>query len=115
MPKPKPDKIVRHELVLGRAEREMLDAAVMAIILQNGTKSVGNLVTPFTTASKEGIVLMLSALSVIGAYMKRDEAADLFIQLQKGKAGAVEWLIEQMNWELDEKLKDILSRDYSPI
>ena len=30
MPKPKPDQIVRHEIVLGRADRELLDTAVTA-------------------------------------------------------------------------------------
>ena len=31
MPKVKPDNVVRHELVLGRSERELLDTAVTAI------------------------------------------------------------------------------------
>ena len=31
MPKPKPDNIVRHEIVLGRVEREMLDTAFTAM------------------------------------------------------------------------------------
>jgi len=30
MPKPKPDQIIRHEIVLGRSERELLDGALMA-------------------------------------------------------------------------------------
>jgi hypothetical protein len=30
MPKPKPDNIVRHEIVLGRSERELLDTMVTA-------------------------------------------------------------------------------------
>ena len=30
MPKPKPDNIIRHEIVLGRADRELLDTAVTA-------------------------------------------------------------------------------------
>lgn len=30
MPKPKPDNIIRHELVLGRSERELLDTLVTA-------------------------------------------------------------------------------------
>ena len=30
MPKPKPDNIVRHEIVLGRSERELLDTLVTA-------------------------------------------------------------------------------------
>jgi len=30
MPKPKPDNIIRHEIVLGRSERELLDTLVTA-------------------------------------------------------------------------------------
>jgi len=30
MPKPKPDNIIRHEIVLGRSERELLDTVVTA-------------------------------------------------------------------------------------
>ena len=30
MPKPKPDNIIRHEIVLGRADRELLATAVTA-------------------------------------------------------------------------------------
>ena len=30
MPKPKPDSVIRHELVLGRSERELLDTLVTA-------------------------------------------------------------------------------------
>ena len=30
MPKPKPDQVIRHELVLGRSEKEMLDGFLMA-------------------------------------------------------------------------------------
>lgn len=30
MPKPKPDEVIRHEIVLGRSERELLDTLVTA-------------------------------------------------------------------------------------
>ncbi len=39
MPKPKPDRVVRHELVLGRSERDMLESVAV-------TKSIDNLVRP---------------------------------------------------------------------
>lgn len=39
MPKPKPHKIIRHELVLGRSEKEMFESVAI-------TKSVDNLVRP---------------------------------------------------------------------
>lgn len=39
MPKPKPHNIIRHELVFGRAEKEMLDTLVMS-------KAADNLVRP---------------------------------------------------------------------
>ena len=30
MPKPKPDQVIRHEIVLGRSERELIEGALVA-------------------------------------------------------------------------------------
>ena len=40
MPKPKPDQIVRHELVLGRADRELIGGAVAAYQINNISEPV---------------------------------------------------------------------------
>ena len=50
MPKPKPDNIIRHEIVLGRADRELLDTAVTA-------SSATRVLTP--------VVALVSAVSAV--------------------------------------------------
>jgi hypothetical protein len=53
MPKPKPDNIVRHEIVLGRAERELLDTATTAY-------TANRVLSPFATllSSTAGLLLV---------------------------------------------------------
>ena len=53
MPKPKPDQIVRHEIVLGRADRELLDTAVTAY-------TANRVLTPVTDmlSSTPGLLLL---------------------------------------------------------
>tara|TARA_B100000459_G_scaffold143804_1_gene105797 strand:+ start:116 stop:613 length:498 start_codon:yes stop_codon:yes gene_type:complete len=53
MPKPKPDNIVRHEIVLGRAERELLDTATTAY-------TANRVLSPFATllSSTAGVLLV---------------------------------------------------------
>ena len=53
MPKPKPDQIVRHEIVLGRADRELLDTAVTAY-------TANRVLTPITDmlSSTPGLLLL---------------------------------------------------------
>ena len=55
MPKPKPDQVVRHEIVLGRSERELVDTAVTAY-------TVNRVLTPLTTmlGSTAGLSLVLT-------------------------------------------------------
>ena len=52
MPKPKPDKVIRHEVVLGRSERDMLEPLF-------ATLSAKNLITP--------LVALLSDMSALYA------------------------------------------------
>jgi hypothetical protein len=55
MPKVKPDNVVRHELVLGRSERELLDTLTTAY-------TVNRVVTPITSllGSTTGLLLVAS-------------------------------------------------------
>ena len=57
MPKPKPDNIVRHEIVLGRAERELLDTATTAY-------TANRVLSPFATllSSTAGLLLVAGLL-----------------------------------------------------
>ncbi len=63
MPKPKPDNIVRHEIVLGRAERELLDTATTAY-------TANRVLSPFATllSSTSGL-LLIGGLAL--AYLER--------------------------------------------
>ena len=70
MPKPKPDNIVRHEVVLGRAERELLDTATTAY-------TANRVITPFTSllSSTSGLLLLSGlALAYLERYLPEDWA-----------------------------------------
>ena len=63
MPKPKPDNIVRHEIVLGRAERELLDTATTAY-------TANRIFSPFATLlSSTAGLLLVAGLGL--AYLER--------------------------------------------
>ena len=55
MPKPKPDEIVRHEIVLGRTEREILETGLYAYGFNRVTTPLTNLLS-----SKAGLLLVTS-------------------------------------------------------
>lgn len=61
MPKPKPDNIIRHEIVLGRSERELLDTIVTA---NAANKVMTPLVSLMSDAS--GMLVFLTILEVLG-------------------------------------------------
>ena len=63
MPKPKPDNIVRHEIVLGRSEREILDGVAMAF-------NANRVLTPVLgmLSSATGLLLVSTLLL---AYLER--------------------------------------------
>jgi len=63
MPKPKPDNIIRHEIVLGRAERELLDTATTAY-------TANRVLTPITDVltSPSGL---LTVAAVIGLFLDK--------------------------------------------
>ena len=62
MPKVKPDNVIRHEIVLGRSEREILDTAVTAI-------AANRVLTP--------LVALLSDVSALSAIFILLEATGL--------------------------------------
>lgn len=72
MPKPKPDQVVRHELVLGRVEREMAELAVGTMAARNIAAALGALATPLLSASVAGVGLA----ATVWAYFERDDIRD---------------------------------------
>jgi hypothetical protein len=63
MPKPKPDNIVRHEIVLGRSERELLDTATTAYTANRIMSPLSQLLS-----SNAGLLLVSGVLL---AYLER--------------------------------------------
>lgn len=62
MPKPKPDEVIRHEIVLGRAERELVRDLQMSY-------TFNRVITPFTDISAGGAVLLGSSLVLLIDYI----------------------------------------------
>jgi hypothetical protein len=63
LPKPKPDEVIRHELVLGRSERDLLETATTAF-------TVNRVLAPFATLlSSTAGVLLVAGLAL--AYLER--------------------------------------------
>lgn len=61
MPKPKPDKVIRHELVLGRSEREMIDSYFGSVQFKNIATPIVDLMNDVT-----GTITFLSLIAAIG-------------------------------------------------
>tara|TARA_Y100000401_G_scaffold15325_1_gene10412 strand:+ start:1751 stop:2245 length:495 start_codon:yes stop_codon:yes gene_type:complete len=63
MPKPKPNEVIRHELVLGRSERDLLETVTTAF-------TVNRVLAPFATIlSSTAGVLLVAGLAL--AYLER--------------------------------------------
>jgi hypothetical protein len=68
MPKPKPDNIIRHEIVLGRSERELVDTLTTAYTVNRVASPVVELMS-----SKTGLLLVLGLLlSQLEKYLPPD-------------------------------------------
>ena len=61
MPKPKPDQVIRHEIVLGRSERELIEGALVAY-------QVNKIATP-TVALLSDVSAMSIVLTALGSYL----------------------------------------------
>tara|TARA_Y100001937_G_scaffold42095_1_gene59697 strand:+ start:155 stop:547 length:393 start_codon:yes stop_codon:yes gene_type:complete len=81
MPKPKPDQVIRHEIVLSRPLQDTVDGLV-------GSKQFNNIATPIITAVNDNttLILLLATIATLGltgvafAYLppKLDEAIDIY-------------------------------------
>ena len=80
MPKPKPDQVIRHEIVLSRPLQDTVDGLV-------GSKQFNNIASPIITAVNDNttLILLLGTIASLGltgvafAYLppKLDEAIDI--------------------------------------
>jgi|TARA_R110002072_G_C7713906_1_gene514265 hypothetical protein len=60
MPKPKPDQVIRHEIVFGRSERELIEGALVAY-------QVNKIATPLVALISDKSAMTL-IFSIIGGY-----------------------------------------------
>ena len=61
MPKPKPTQVIRHEIVFGRKEKEMLDSVMSAYTFNRVSSPIVELMN-----DKEGMAVLLSVLATTG-------------------------------------------------
>ena len=97
MPKVKPDNVVRHELVLGRSERELLDTAVTAI-------AANRVLTPLVALLSD-----VSALTAIFILLEATGLIDLIPnEIRQGIESGVFDSIEKAEeaWDSTQRLKE---------
>lgn len=70
MAKPKCDKVIRHEIVLGRVEREMLESLATAMAVERVADGMSDLLTPITQMSWAGLAITVELLAVIGLVLE---------------------------------------------
>lgn len=61
MPKPKPDQVIRHEIVLGRSERELIESGLVAY-------QMNKISTPLVALISD-VSAMSFIFSIIGGYL----------------------------------------------
>ena len=95
MPKPKPDNIIRHEVVLGRTEREMLDTLVTA-------NAANKVMTPLVALMSDtsGMLVLLTILEVFGVIdlipdeIRQALESGIYATYQDFETGVLDPLIE---------------------
>ena len=89
MSKPKPDQVVRHELVLGRAEREQLDTLIGGMTVRNvGTPAVALLSDVSALIALAALLEALGLIDLAGLAKKAGGAGAAWIQAVIGGAFA---------------------------
>jgi len=110
MPKPKPDQVIRHELVLGRSERELLDTLVTA----NAATKV--IVQPLVSLLSEPQALIAIFAILEGLGITDFIPANILELFKEGAYESFEDFIEAALTALDGKTDDILKLTrYMPI
>ena len=90
MPKPKPDEIIRHEIVLGRAEREMLDTAIAGMTFNRVATPAVALLSDVSALS--AIILVLEASGIID--LDKGIFGDLLNKLESGSYATAQELLD---------------------
>ena len=92
MPKPKPDQVIRHELVLGRSEREMLREATTAYEVNQIATPIVNLMNDVT-----GMTVLLSLIAAVGAFVGLGVSFIFLVSDDLSVAGVIDEFVSQTN------------------
>ena len=92
MPKPKPDQVIRYELVLGRSEREMLREATTAYEVNKIATPIVNLMNDVT-----GMTVLLSLIAAIGAFVGLGVSFIFLVSDDLSVAGVIDEFVSQTN------------------
>ena len=92
MPKPKPDQVIRYELVLGRSEREMLREATTAYEVNKIATPIVNLMNDVT-----GMTVLLSLIAAVGAFVGLGVSFIFLVSDDLSVAGVIDEFVSQTN------------------
>jgi len=92
MPKPKPDQVIRHELVLGSVERKLLDEATTAYQVNKIATPIVNLMNDVT-----GMIVLLSLLASVGALIGLGVSFIFLVDDDLSIAGVIDAFVTQTN------------------
>ena len=92
LPKPKPDQVIRHELVLGSVERKLLDEATTAYQVNKIATPIVNLMNDVT-----GMIVLLSLLASVGALIGLGVSFIFLVDDDLSIAGVIDAFVSQTN------------------
>ena len=118
MPQPKPDQVIRHEIVLGRSEREMIDGWIGSMQFKNIATPAVNLMNDVTgTLTFLSLIAALGLTGVSFTFLVSDELSvqgliDAFVDQRdqaKAQSGIDTVFGWQPEWTPGHKFGDMLS------
>ena len=92
MPKPKPDQVIRHEIVLGSVERKLLDEATTAYQVNRIATPIVNLIS-----DKDAIIVILSMIAAAGALLGLGVSFLFLVSDDLSIAGIIDAFVTQTN------------------
>ena len=117
-PKKKSDHVQTHRIEFQQTERDALEMVAASITARNVSKTINNVISPFTQCSVAGITFALSMLGAFGvakeAHKAGVEAEDIPPFFFGIIPGSVAYGIRNINWNTVQNEFDKRMRDYSP-
>jgi len=117
-PKSKPTETVLHRIELQQTERDALEMVAASITARNVSKTINNVISPFTQASVAGISFALALVGAVGLAAEaqkvgatKEDIAPFFFGIIPG---SVVYGIRNINWTNVQNEFDKRMRDYNP-